>query len=109
MSTPPPPSSTAGATGIEITAKFFPLAFILNFFKPIFTIDGVASKQKWRTPTFVPTAAGQHQVQVHFPYGFIKAAGKSTTTVTVAEGQVCKLVYKAPWIIFLPGKLKPVA
>lgn len=109
MSTPQPAGTSAGTTGIEITAKFFPLAFILNFFKPVFTIDGVASKQKWRTPTFVPTAAGQHQVQVHFPYGFIKTAGKGTTTVTVAEGQVAKLVYKAPWIIFLPGKIKPAA
>jgi hypothetical protein len=106
MSTPAQPP---GSTGIEITAKFFVLAFILNFFKPIFTIDGVASKQNWRTPTFMPTTPGQHQVQVHFPYLLMKTCGKANTTVTVADGQVVKLGYKAPWLLFLAGKLKPVA
>jgi len=104
MSTPSP-----SGTGIEITAKFFVLAFILNFFKPIFTVDGVASKQNWRTPTFLPTTAGQHQVQVHFPYLLMKTCGKATTTVAVAEGQVVKLAYKAPWLLFLPGKLTVAA
>ena len=104
MSAPAP----TGPTGVEITAKFFVLAFVLNFFKPVFTIDGVASKQNWRTPTFMPTSAGTHQVQVHFPYLIIKTAGKATTSVTVADGQVVKLGYKAPWIVVLPGKLQPV-
>ena len=108
MSTPAPPASS-GNTGVEITAKFFVLAFILNFFKPIFTIDGVASKQSWRTPTFTPTSPGQHQVQVHFPYLIMKTCGKATTTVDVAPGQVVKLAYTAPWILLLGGKIKVVA
>ena len=36
-------------------------------------------------------------------------AGVCAHLAPVAEGQVSKLVYKAPWIIFLPGKIKPVA
>ncbi len=104
---PPPQSAPAGNTGVEITAKFFILAWVLNFFKPIFTVDGQAAKQKWRTPTFIPTSAGQHNVQVHFPYLMLKTCGKATTTVNVAPGQVVRLAYKAPWLIFLPGKLKP--
>lgn len=107
MSTPAPPP--AGNTGIEITASFFVLAFILNFFKPVFTIDGVASQQSWRKPTFMPTSPGQHQVQVHFPYLLMKTCGKANTTVDVAPGQVVKLSYKAPWVLFLGGKLKTVA
>ena len=102
MSTPPPP---AGQTGIEITAKFFVLAFILNFFKPVFTVDGQPMKGAWRTPTFIPTAPGQHQVQVHFPYMLIKQAGKAVAPVTVQPGQVVRVAYKAPWLIFLAGKL----
>ena len=106
MSTPPPP---AGTTGIEVTAKFFVLAFILNLFKPIVTIDGNATKSTWRNPNFFATAPGQHQVQVHFPYLFFREAGKAVTTVSIAPGQVVKLAYKAPWAVFLPGKLTPVA
>lgn len=101
-------STAPGNTGIEITAKHFPLAFILMFFKPTFTIDGNASKQNWKTPTFIPTAAGQHQVQVHFSYLLIRTAGKATTTVTVNAGEVVRLSYKAPtWFVFLAGKLTP--
>ena len=103
MSTPTPPPP--GNTGLEITAKFFVLAFILNFFKPVFTIDGNPAKGTWRTPTFFPTAPGTHQVQVHFPYMLIKEAGKATQSVTVQPGQVVRVAYKAPWLIFLPGKL----
>lgn len=102
---PPPPPAASANTGVEITATFFFLAFILNFFKPIFTVDGQASKQQWRTPTFLPTAPGQHSVQVHFPYLMIRTAGKAVTNVNVAPGQVVRLAYKAPWLIFLPGKL----
>jgi len=104
MSTPAPPPP-ASNTGIEITAKFFVLAFILNFFKPVFTIDGQAVKGKWKAPTFFPTAPGTHQVQVHFPYLIIKEAGKGVQSVAVQPGQVVRVGYKAPWLIFLPGKL----
>ncbi len=111
MSTPPPPPSAAptspgaGATGIEITAKFFPLAFILNFFKPTIVINGTAQKGTWRTPLLYPTGPGQFTVQVHFAYLFIPTAGKAVTTVTVAPGQIVHLAYKAPWLVFLAGKL----
>lgn len=96
----------AGTTGIEITAKFFVLALILYLFKPTFVIDGNAVQGKWRTPTFFPTAPGQHQVQVHFKYIIMKTAGKGVTTVNVQPGQVVKVGYKAPWIVFLAGKMK---
>jgi hypothetical protein len=103
MSTPPPQS--AGNTGIEITATFFFLAFVLNFFKPVFTIDGNAVKSKWKTPTLFPVEPGQHSVQVHFPYLLLRTAGKAVTSASVKPGQVVKVTYKAPWILFLPGKI----
>jgi hypothetical protein len=99
-------STNPGTTGIEITAKHSVLAWILIFFKPTFVVDGNASKQAWKSPTFVPAAPGQHQVQVHFSYLFLKTAGKAVITVTVNPGEVVKVGYKAPWIVFLPGKIK---
>lgn len=103
MSTFPSPAAT---TGIEITAKHPLLAWILIFFKPTFVIDGVATQQSWKTPVFAAAAPGQHQVQVHFAYLVMKTAGKAVTTVEVRPGEVTRLTYKAPWIVFLPGKLK---
>ena len=99
-------STVPGNTGIEITAKHSVLAWILIFFKPTFVVDGYASAQAWKTPTFVPTTPGQHQVQVHFAYLFLKTAGKAVTMVTVNPGEVAKVTYKAPWIVFLGGKIK---
>ena len=107
MSTPAPPPP-AGNTGIEVTAKFFPLFWILYFLHPTFTIDGQAVEGQWKTPTFFPTAPGQHQVQVHFKYFFLKTCGKGITTASVAPGQVARFEYKAPWIIYLKGKIKPI-
>lgn len=104
MSAQMPPPGGAN-TGIEITASFMVLAFILNFFKPVFIIDGMQTKGRWKSPTFFPTAPGQHQVQVHFPYMFIKEAGKANAQVNVQPGQVVRIGYKAPWLIFLAGKL----
>ncbi len=106
MSIPTPPP--AGNTGIEITATFIFLAFVLNFFKPVFTVDGQAMKGAWRTPTLIPTTPGEHHVQVHFPYLILKEAGKGVTSVTVQPGQVVRLGYRAPWLVFLAGKLKPI-
>jgi hypothetical protein len=93
-------------TGIRITAKFFPLMWILYFIKPFIGLDGSEVKGAWRTPTFIPTAPGEHTASAYFPYVLLKKAGKGTRTVTVAPGQVVELTYKAPWFIFLKGSMK---
>jgi hypothetical protein len=98
--------STQSSSGIEVTSTFFVLAFILNLFKPVVTIDGVATKSAWRKPTFFATEPGAHSVQVHFPYLVLPTAGKAVTQVTVQPGQVVRVGYKAPWLVFLAGKLK---
>jgi hypothetical protein len=97
--------STPAPTGIEITAKFFVLAFILNFFKPVFTIDGQPTKAKWKSPTFFAVEPGEHSVQVHFPYLVMPTAGKAVQQVSVQPGQVVRVGYKAPFLVFMAGKL----
>jgi hypothetical protein len=42
----------------------------------------------------------------YFPYFFPKQAGKGTITVDVKPGQVVDVTYRAPWLVFLPGKMK---
>jgi hypothetical protein len=97
--------STPAPSGIEITAKFFFLAFILNFFKPVFTIDGQPTAGRWKSPAFFAVAPGQHTVQVHFPYLVMPTAGKAVQQVTVQQGQVVRVGYKAPILVFMAGKL----
>lgn len=92
-------------TGVRVTPKFLFLFWILYFLKPHIVVDGADSVAKWNTPTFVPTSAGQHSVQVYFPYFIPRQAGKGSITVDVAAGQVVEIGYKAPWFVFLKGKM----
>jgi hypothetical protein len=50
-------------------------------------IDGQTVPGTWKNPTFFPAAPGEHTVQVHFPYLFLKTAGKGVTTVNVQPGR----------------------
>ena len=92
-------------SGIRVTAKFFPLMWILFFVKPHIQIDGADMQGAWKTPHYFPVAPGQHTVSAYFPYFIPKQAGKGTVTVNVAPGQTVDVGYKAPWIVFLKGRM----
>lgn len=91
---------------INLEAKFFPLAFILFFFPPRVEVDGgPAQRIKWATNT-LQVPPGSHHLTVYFPYMFImKTAGKAEIDVSVEEGQTVTVRYKAPWLVFLAGKI----
>jgi hypothetical protein len=68
-------------------------------------LDGVETPGHWKQPMFFPTSPGTHQVDVFYPYFTPKQAGKGTSTVSVAPGQVVNVGYRAPWLVFLKAKL----
>ncbi len=92
-------------TGIEITAKFFPLAFLLFFFPPTFVVYGQATRAKWREPLVFPVTPGPHTIRVFFTYLFLREAGRAEAQVDVPEGTTRRVGYKAPWLVFLRGKV----
>jgi hypothetical protein len=91
---------------INLVTKFFPLAFILYFFPPRVEVDGgPAQRLKWGANS-VQVAPGAHHLVVYFPYLFIMPrAGKAEVDVSVEEGQTVTVTYKAPWLVFLAGKI----
>ncbi|MEA2421974.1 MAG: hypothetical protein QOF55_1073 [Thermoleophilaceae bacterium] len=91
---------------INLITKFFPLAFILFLFPPRVEVDGTpAQRIKWGANP-IQIAPGQHHLVVYFPYMFIMPrAGKAEVDVSVAEGQTVTVTYKAPWLVFLSGKI----
>jgi hypothetical protein len=91
--------------GIEITATFFFLAFLLYFFPPTFVVDGQTMKGAWNTPTTVPVGAGSHNVKVFFRYLGIMDAGAGEMQVDVPAGGTARVKYRAPWLVFLSGKM----
>ncbi|MGH9025009.1 MAG: hypothetical protein ACRDWD_02675 [Acidimicrobiia bacterium] len=100
-------SSSAGTGAeIEINATFLILAFLLFFFKPTFVIDGQAyTSQPWRTPVRFPVSPGPHSVRVFFPYLFIKECGPADVDVDVPPASTVPIEYKAPWLVFLAGRV----
>jgi hypothetical protein len=95
-------------TGIELTTKYFILNFLIVIFPLIINIDGQDTKGKWGTQ-FYPVPPGNHTITVSWKLYWVLPSNKATTNVSLADGQVARLQYYAPWIFFLPGKLGPAA
>lgn len=94
-----------GNDGIALTLKFFPLAFLLMFFKPVVTINGQQYQVPWSKRTPIPLPPGQYHVHVHVPYLIPSQIGKADLAVNVGGGQPVELEYRAPAFAFSPGSL----
>jgi hypothetical protein len=91
--------------GIALTLKYFPLAFLLAFFKPVVTINGQPYQVPWNQRTVIPVPPGQYHLHVHTPYILPSEVGKADVPVNVGGGQPVELEYRAPLFIFSPGSL----
>jgi hypothetical protein len=96
----------ASPTGIELSAKYFILSFLIVIFPLLVNIDGQETKGKWGTQ-FYPLSPGNHSVTVSWKFYWLVPIQKATMNVSLAEGQVDRVQYYVPWLIFLPGKIGP--
>ena len=94
----------AAQTGISVKAAIFPLAFLLLLFKTNVTIDGVNSELAWGEH-FFPVAPGRHDVRVSFKYLFWPRMGENGMPVDVVAGQVVRVSYRSPFLVFMKGKI----
>ncbi|HEX2016094.1 MAG TPA: hypothetical protein VGN69_05305 [Solirubrobacteraceae bacterium] len=94
---------------ISLRTKFPFFAFMLLLFPAKASIDGAEPQKVGWGESQLSVAAGTHTIEVFFPYLFIFNVGKAQVSVTLSEGQSVTLQYKAPWLVFLPGKLQQVA
>jgi hypothetical protein len=94
-----------GGDGIAMVAKFFPLAFILYFFKPNVTINGQQYQVPWNQRTPIQLPPGQYQVHANTPYLGMFNIGKADLAVNVGGGQPVELEYRAPLFMFSAGSL----
>jgi hypothetical protein len=106
----PPPhqqyyGQPAQGDGIALTLKYFPLAFLLAFFKPVVRVDGQPFQVPWNQRTVIPVMPGQHHLHVHTPYLLPSEVGKADLGVNVGGGQPIEVEYRAPLFMFSPGSL----
>jgi hypothetical protein len=91
-------------TGIAVTTKFLPVQFFFYLCKPKIVIDhGEPTLGGWGK-TFIPLEPGEHTVSCYFRYLYLPRAMESSTSINVGPGQVVEMLWKARWLIFLPGK-----
>ena len=101
-------STTEGdATGILVSTKIFPLAFLLLLFKTNVAIDGVTSVLKWGDHFFV-VPPGAHEVMVSFRYLFSSRTGEAGLRVEVMPGRTTTVIYRSPFIVFMGGSMKVI-
>lgn len=91
--------------GVALTLRFFPLAFMLLFFKPVVTVNGQPYQVPWSRRTFLPLPPGQYHLHIHVPYLIPTQIGKADLPVNVGGGRPVELEYKAPLWAFSPGSL----
>ena len=91
-------------SGIQVTTKTPPIAFLLLLFKTKVTIDGATHVVSWGT-NYYPLEPGHHVIEIGFRYFFGSNMGRSTSEFDVAAGHVVHLTYHPPAQIFSAGSI----
>ncbi len=97
--------SSAPGGAIQVTTGYMALAFLLTMVKTRVAIDGYQYELPWGTNVF-PVPPGTHRVRVGFKYIFMSYAGANEVDVTVRPGETVAIEYRAPWLVFLKGKMR---
>ncbi len=101
MSDPAPPPAY-----LEVTTSFYALAFILGLFRPKLAVNGQEYGPISWGATPVPVPPGRYLVEAWVPYLFITRMGHRSVTVDVPPGSVVRVRWRAPWLVFLAGKIE---
>ncbi len=92
-------------TGIELTARFFPLNLLLYLCYPKIDIDGEVQKAAWRKTNFFPLLPGNYTVRVCVPYPDKPKYAMVEKLITVDEKNPCCLDYSILSWTSQPGRL----
>jgi Protein of unknown function (DUF2510) len=89
---------------ISLQTRFWAMAFLLLFSRTRVELDGQRHVLPWGELR-VPVVAGWHQLRVSFRYLWLEC-GTAVKDFEVRGGHIVELTYRAPWLVFLPGKLR---
>ena len=89
---------------VSLRTRFWSMAFLLLLCRTRVELDGHRHVLPWGQLR-VPVVAGWHQLRVSFRYLWMDC-GAATRDFDVRGGHIVELTYRAPWLVFLPGKLR---
>ncbi len=95
---------TGTGTGIKIELKHFPGAFFLWFCCPRLEVAGDTYEKPWGTH-FISLDPGKHELTVYFKYLGIPRCGESHIKFDLEEGEIKRVEFSMPPLLFLPANL----
>jgi hypothetical protein len=91
-------------SGVQVTTRTPPIAFLFLIFKTKVTIDGDTHVVSWGT-NYYALEAGHHSIEIGFRYFFGSNMGRSTAEFDVVPGRVVHVTYHPPAQIFAAGTI----
>jgi hypothetical protein len=91
-------------SGVQVTTKTPPIAFLFLLFKTKVSIDGETHVVKWGT-NYYPLEPGLHTIEIGFRYFFGANMGRSKAEFEVTADHVVHIEYRPPVQIFAAGTL----
>ncbi|WP_375489405.1 DUF2510 domain-containing protein [uncultured Jatrophihabitans sp.] len=99
------PNAQRADSVLDIRPTFVPLAFLLYFCTPHFSVNGSPpTAGRWKQNT-VPVPAGRYEVTVWVKYLFRPQMGMSSVLVDVPPGGAAVITWRAPLTIFGSGAI----
>ena len=89
---------------VSLRTRFWSMAFLQLLCRTRVELDGQRHVLAWGQLR-VPVVAGWHQLRVSFRYLWMDC-GAATKDFDVRGGHIVELTYRAPWLVFLRGKLR---
>ena len=90
---------------LDVKPGFMFLAFLLYLLKPRVSINGSEPvRAQWGSNPY-PVPPGRYQVEVWVPYLFFTYMGRNGIVVDVPPGSRVEVVWRAPWLAWLKGKI----
>jgi hypothetical protein len=91
-------------SGVQVSTKTPPIAFLLHLFKTKVTIDDDTHVVSWGT-NYYPLEPGRHSIEIGFRYFFGSNMGRSKVEFDIAPGHVVRVTYHPPVQIFSSGSI----
>ncbi|MCW3054656.1 MAG: hypothetical protein JWN14_3826 [Chthonomonadales bacterium] len=92
-------------TGFEVKLEYSPLAFIYGLFPVFVVINGTTIPAQWGTQ-FYPAVPGRYHLACYMNYLITKQAGINVVAVDLSPGQVIRVTWKAPHVVFMKGPMR---
>ncbi len=92
-------------TGFEVKVEHSPLAFLYALCPVYVVINGTKMTAKWGAQ-FYPAVPGRYNIQCFCSYMFTPQTGLNGMEGDLYPGQVVRVTWTAPLVVFMKGKMR---